>query len=919
MKTSFQNPRNPLAAMWASAVESQLREQNPDLTIQQIRQLPMMQGTYAHLSQLKQKLRVAKPSTSNVAGEADQTLEIAQMAYLSQSFFDLAVTTAGFSTQGEFLYNGYISLLDSYNDLANVDAFSSGDIWGFALCTIVWIAMTGVPQPSSSFEKAFLKYAAGRVDLPQARKDQIKHFWDSMAGTPFTIQYRKASDYPNYGAIPWNIPQGAQIVMLGDWGTALEDAADFLYAIWKQAYLNNPNGSIVFLHLGDIYYCGLPYECKSNFYDVFVNVGGKLQNDLGGNFNPNPPIFTLPGNHEYYSLGYGYFELLDMLDHNQQCSFFCLRTADNRWQFLGMDTGQADGNGLLSALQQIGDRAKEKLDEKLPDWNWLSWVSNLASATYEDFVGPFQPTLHSDELEWLKDKLENFTGTTIMLSHHQLFSREAEINHSTPEYMNTWLDNNFRYYYKDKIAAWYWGHEHSFALYLDGLMGLNKGRLLGSSSYEVTEENDSPYEATYPMIPFAQNMDPSLIHRNSDGLFYHSGAIMHQSGDDLKVKYYQFPAWTQLDTAPSGRHLEEITEFGETITTHFKSLAQTWIGNKAIKQDVVTTEKSPSITTWNDMLYMLYADGSGTAHLKMCIADASDFHPENKSAKLNWSKPLEIEVNSKTITTLNSPAIIAVNGNLYGFYVDANRCLQVITTVPANSDKLVSWTAIEGNTLHVGDAAPAVCFFQGRIYIVYRQSESSHNDLRWGYFDVTTNQLNDFGMMGDTNGTEFKSPNTPALAADAYHIYMAYQANGDTDVCWAVGTPTDAAPSGNANNINWENKGKVETLGKPGGKEGSKDGTTNPDTQIGLTLQYGDGLFLLVYTSLDNHLTQCALNDTDQDNTGTWIGSNTVKTNVNTNVSYVESAKAPALAITSGGGFLVYRGKDSDEIYWAYY
>lgn len=916
MTTTFQNPRNPLAAMWASAVESQLREQNPDLTIQQIRQLPMMQGTYGHLSQLKQKLRVAKPPTQSAAVEADPTLKIAQMAYLSQSFFELAVTTAGFSTQGEFEYDLYLKVLDAYNDASDIDDFSTDDIWGFALCTIVWMGMVGLPNTIGVIEKSLLDYLVAHIDLSQERKDQINHFWDTIAPNVYTLQYRNASDYSGYGAIPWKIPKGAQIVMLGDWGTSLDDARDFLYAIWKQAFHNNPGASIVFLHLGDIYYCGLPYECRSNFYDVFASVSNKLQSDLGDSrFNPNPPIFTLPGNHEYYSLGYGYFELLDLLNHGQQCSFFCLQTEDSGWQFLGMDTGQADGNGLLSALQSIGGEVKKWLDEKLSEWSWLTWVSNLAYATYEDYVGPFQPTLHGQELDWLKDKLDNFAGKTIMLSHHQLFSRGAEINSSSPSYMNTWLDNNFRYYYKDKIAAWYWGHEHSFALYLDGLMGLNKGRLLGSSSYETTEENDSPYEEKYSMVPFAPNMDPTLIHQNAAGLYYHSGAIMYQSGDDMVARYYQFPAWTQLDTAPSDRHLEEITELSEHITTHFKSLSPTWIGNKAIKQDDVTTEKSPSITTWNDMLYMLYADGSNTAHLKMCIANAADFHPESKDAKLSWSKPLEIKVNSSATsgTTKNSPAIIAVNGNLYGFYVDEvndSRVLRIITTTPTNSDNLVSWTLVEGNALKVGDAAPAVCFFQGRIYIVFRENDS-HSNLQWAYLDVNTNQLHALGAFTDANGTQFGSSNTPALAADAYHIYMAYQFKDDTDICWAVGTPTNAAPSGNENNISWENRGKVETTGK--------DGTTNPDTLIGLTLQYVDGAFFLVYTSTNNNLTQCALNDTDQDNTGTWIGSNTVKTNVNTKPIEVKSARAPALAITSGGGFLVYRGKDSDEIFWAYY
>ena len=57
MLSSFQNPRNPLAA-WASAAETSLLRQYPNASVQQIRQLPFMQGVYKHLNLLKQKKTV---------------------------------------------------------------------------------------------------------------------------------------------------------------------------------------------------------------------------------------------------------------------------------------------------------------------------------------------------------------------------------------------------------------------------------------------------------------------------------------------------------------------------------------------------------------------------------------------------------------------------------------------------------------------------------------------------------------------------------------------------------------------------------------------------------------------------------------------------------------------------------------------
>lgn len=922
MSQTFQNPRNPLAALWASAAEAYLRKKNPDLNIQDIRRLPVMRGVYEHLSQLGKKKRITQPATGSAKNVDNETLRINQIAFLSQSFFELAVTTAAFSDRGEDLYDQYIALLNSYNSVNNIGDFSTDDVVGFALCLIVWVCMASPEMNLSTLERELLDYLIDNLPISDQYKHDIREFWDTCLNHGYSVQYRDASAYPNYQAIPWKIPADAQIILLGDWGTSLDDAHEFLYAIWKKAYQNNPGGTIVFLHLGDIYYCGLPYECQNYFYNVFVNVGQRLQAELNNsNFDPNPPIFTIPGNHEYYSFGYGYFELLDTLNRNtkdishsdiyQQCSFFCLQTADSKWQFLGMDTGQADGNGLTDALEAVGDAVKNWLDERLPDWSWLTWATDLAKSTYDDYVGPFQPTLRTNELNWLKNKMDTFSGKTILLSHHQLYSREAEINHNSPEYMNTWLDDNFSSYYTNKVAAWYWGHEHTFATYLDGIYGLNKGRLLGSSSYESTQDGDTPYANNYPAVPYADNMTDTLVHKNSDGLYYHAGAIMSQNGSSMSVKYYQFPAWTQLDTPPSNPQLEEMTTVAEDITTSFKSLRPSWIGNQPISQDKVTTDHSPSITSWNDMLYMIYSDGSSNSKkLTICTANAADYQPESNSAAPAWSDPSHIKIDDSNVTTGNSPAVIAVNGKLYGFYIDGDKYIQGITA-NAGTGTPSTWSSIGKMPNEVNTAGPAVCFFQGRIYVVYRESGSSNN-LCWAYYDIAAGTWQDFGKLKDSNGDNFESDNTPAIAADAYHIYMTYQKKNDTDICWAVGTPDSNIPNGTANNISWTDNGKIQSI--------AKDGTTNPDTNLGMSLEYANGVFFLVYPSTNNNLTQCALNGTGADSTGTWVGCNTVKVNVNTSKSSkAQSSHPPSLAVTSGGGFLVYRGNQHDEIYWAYY
>ncbi len=71
----------------------------------------------------------------------------------------------------------------------------------------------------------------------------------------------------------------------------------------------------------------------------------------------------------------------------QKASYFCLRTEDGAWQFLGMDTGYND----------------------------------------RDPTSPMAPGLQPSELKWHRDKLDRFRGSTIMLSHHQLFSAHAKL------------------------------------------------------------------------------------------------------------------------------------------------------------------------------------------------------------------------------------------------------------------------------------------------------------------------------------------------------------------------------------------------------------------------------------------------------------------------------------------------------------
>jgi hypothetical protein len=192
------------------------------------------------------------------------------------------------------------------------------------------------------------------------------------------------------------------------------------------------------------------------------------------------PVFTMPGNHDMYSGGVGYYGLLNTLnppEMRQPASFFCLRdTAAQRWQFVAMDTGLHDYDPFK--------------------------VTNVLTF------------LEQPEEDWLTARIAEFPGKTILLSHHQLFSAFAQIGapaaDGTLTPYNTSLDKSFcrfKAVAQGRIAAWFWGHEHTMTLY-GPYRGLAKGRcighggvpvLVGTGSTELTNLKEPPPLHTVPL------------------------------------------------------------------------------------------------------------------------------------------------------------------------------------------------------------------------------------------------------------------------------------------------------------------------------------------------------------------------------------------------------------------------------------
>lgn len=332
-----------------------------------------------------------------------------------------------------------------------------------------------------------------------------------------------------FGVLDYQLPNDAKVLILGDWGTGQDDAQQMLVSALKA---HNPQAII---HLGDIYYSGTQDECQQNYIKVF-NAAFAEVFPAG----PRPPVFMIPGNHEYYSGGQGFYYTLGQINQGaptgstQQASYFCLRTKDQAWQFLAMDTGVNDHDANMDALGNI-----QRFSDSMQG-----------------------PGLVGSEIYWHEDKLTNFGGSTVLLSHHQFFSANAAINGSksgvTPQFINQSLNKSFSPFFS-RISAWFWGHEHNLVVYDAQQHGLAKGRLVGNSAYEELT-SDNPYVQNFPVAYNSSavvSVSPNKSGYISKSSYYnHSYAVIDLQrkdvGDGVQASYFQYDSWgiTRPDNVP---------------------------------------------------------------------------------------------------------------------------------------------------------------------------------------------------------------------------------------------------------------------------------------------------------------------------------------------------------------------------------
>lgn len=331
------------------------------------------------------------------------------------------------------------------------------------------------------------EFRAGTCDPAWAStiEEYLRYFGPD--GSRKAIPYIRAS---TVGPGVIEIQPDAKIAIVGDWGTGAQPALHLLKLIAAEQpeYL---------IHLGDIYYSGTPLECRRNFVEPVNQILRANAQDT--------KVFTLAGNHDMYCGGIGYYDLIKTLNKSpfgQPASFFCLRTSDERWQFLAMDTGLHDYSPMYVA----------------------------DAVTY----------IESDELEWHSQRIDEFPGRTILLSHHQLFSAFSAIGlpvEGQRSSLNPKLYEAFRRLNRsNRVAAWFWGHEHTLSIY-EPFAGLERGRCIGHGAVP-TSIIDKIYEPLKDL-----DLTPSIKGGTQlapvGGVYAHGYSVISLQSGTCSAAYFQ--------------------------------------------------------------------------------------------------------------------------------------------------------------------------------------------------------------------------------------------------------------------------------------------------------------------------------------------------------------------------------------------
>jgi hypothetical protein len=290
----------------------------------------------------------------------------------------------------------------------------------------------------------------------------------------------------------------ARLVLVGDWGTG-EGPALAVAEQMRHAVDEAGRREVHVVHLGDVYYAGTRWEARHRFLDHWP-----VRPDEASRIRS----WCLNGNHDMYSAGEGLLEVTLTDDR-----FGAQRTEDGRvatefhlrnehWDVLGLDS---------------------------------SWKFTLRDV--RGGGGHLQPR----QLRWITERLAGSTRRSMLLSHHQPFTREKAGADGIVRIGNL-LEATSALREGRGIDAWLWGHEHRLFTY-GGRSGIGYGVCMGHGAVleepgpDVAGDGEAEFRATF---------------RDTDGDVWRMPgfAVVDLDGPSARVTYVDMDGhvWREPDT-----------------------------------------------------------------------------------------------------------------------------------------------------------------------------------------------------------------------------------------------------------------------------------------------------------------------------------------------------------------------------------
>ena len=383
------------------------------------------------LQHLKEDSEDVRSAVASSIGSEDPQAVATEQADLASKFSSIRDTANGEPSHGDLDYVSRFDLVGLYQSILARVFNRIPALEGYGDLNPVWVATLieeGVYRLENFFKSVYTDVHHQKESLLQS----ILKEWKSL-------KFEKAP-YPQGVPGTKPLPPNAKVALLADWGGDNPAAHRIASITTKQ------QGNIG-IHLGDIYYGGIQSECET-FLQLWPFQTNIEHPEIGV---PAGSSFALNGNHEMYSGGEAYFDVV-LKAFGQPQPFFCLE--NEFWRLIGLDT--AYNGGRL--------KPGDPNDPIAGQWDWL--------------------------IEILK---KSDGKKNILLTHHQPVSAHtAEFSASLPLRTDVADLLATEGVSPEAIFGWFFGHEHRCALYQDSATQFN-ARLIGTGCipHQVQTEDEA--------------------------------------------------------------------------------------------------------------------------------------------------------------------------------------------------------------------------------------------------------------------------------------------------------------------------------------------------------------------------------------------------------------------------------------------